>query len=60
VNDSTRFSERLFTEFHTAVAPGHFFEAPAHFRIGIGGPSDTLDAGLTALRAALDARAWQS
>jgi aspartate/methionine/tyrosine aminotransferase len=60
VDDSTTFVDRLFAERDTAVAPGHFFEAPAHFRIGIGGPADTLDRGLTALRAALDARAWRS
>jgi aspartate/methionine/tyrosine aminotransferase len=59
VNDASLFVERLFAERATAVAPGHFFEAPAHFRIGIGGPTDTVDAGLAALRAALDARAWQ-
>jgi aspartate/methionine/tyrosine aminotransferase len=58
VDDSTVFVERLVAERETAVVPGHFFEAPAHFRVGIGGGSETVDAGLTALRAALDARAW--
>jgi aspartate/methionine/tyrosine aminotransferase len=57
-DDASRFVERLFAERETAVVPGHFFEAPAHFRIGIGGRPETVDAGLTAIRAALDARAW--
>ena len=43
---------------HTAVVPGRFFEAPGHFRIGIGGRPETVDAGLNAIRAALDAKAW--
>ena len=58
VADATIFVERLFAERGTAVVPGHFFEAPAHFRIGLGGPGEALEAGLTAIRAALDARAW--
>jgi aspartate/methionine/tyrosine aminotransferase len=58
VDDTTVFANRLFAERETAVVPGHFFEAPAHFRIGIGGRTETVDAGLTAVRAALDAEAW--
>jgi aspartate/methionine/tyrosine aminotransferase len=58
VPDATVFAERLFAERETAVVPGHFFEAPAHFRIGIGGAPETVEAGLAALRAALDDRAW--
>jgi aspartate/methionine/tyrosine aminotransferase len=58
VSDTTSFANRLFSERYTAVVPGHFFEAPAHFRIGIGGRPETIDAGLNAIRAALDARAW--
>ena len=58
VDDTAVFARRLLAERETAVVPGHFFETPAHFRIGIGGLSTTVDAGLTAVRAALDARAW--
>jgi aspartate/methionine/tyrosine aminotransferase len=58
VDDATRFAERLMTERATAVVPGAFFEAPAHFRLGFGGPTDALRGGLEALGAALDARAW--
>jgi hypothetical protein len=58
VADSTAFAERLLSERHTAVVPGRFFQAPEHVRIGFGGPTDTLRAGLDAIAAALDARAW--
>jgi aspartate/methionine/tyrosine aminotransferase len=38
----------------TAVVPGAFFEAPEHFRIGFGCPTETLRGGLDRLAAALD------
>ena len=47
------------SEYDLAVAPGHFFEAPAHFRLGIGGAPAAVDAGLTQLRSALDAGIWK-
>ncbi|MEO7274595.1 MAG: pyridoxal phosphate-dependent aminotransferase [Vicinamibacterales bacterium] len=59
VTDATRFVDRLAHEYGLAVAPGHFFEAPAHFRLGIGGATSAVDAGLTQLRSALDARIWE-
>ena len=43
-------------EHRTAVGPGSFFEAPAHFRLGYGGDTEQLRAGLHHLRAALDDR----
>jgi aspartate/methionine/tyrosine aminotransferase len=55
---SDRFVERLMNERDTAVVPGRFFEAPAHFRIGFSGATDSLRGGLTAIAAALDAREW--
>ena len=58
VTDSRIFVERLFAERDTAVVPGRFFEAPAHFRIGFGGPTEPLLGGLAEIGAALDARAW--
>ena len=46
---------RLLAEkYETSVVPGRFFESPAHIRIGIGGDTDTLSAGLERLGAALD------
>jgi aspartate/methionine/tyrosine aminotransferase len=48
------FCARLRKEFETTVVPGHYFEAPEHFRLGIGGPSDTLEQGLERISAALE------
>jgi aspartate/methionine/tyrosine aminotransferase len=46
---------RLLREkYETSVVPGIFFEAPAHFRLGIATDTDTLKAGLERLGAALD------
>lgn len=58
VVDASRFAERLMTERGTAIVPGRFFEAPAHFRLGFGGRTDAVRGGLDALAEALDARAW--
>ncbi len=53
--DAGTFVTRLAESHGIAVAPGHFFGAPAHFRISLAGRSDMLAAGLTALSAAIDA-----
>jgi aspartate/methionine/tyrosine aminotransferase len=58
VADSSRFAERLMNERETAIVPGRFFEAPAHFRVGFGGATDALGGGLDALAGALDGREW--
>jgi len=44
----------LREKYETSVVPGSFFEMPAHFRIGLGGDSETLAAGLERLSSALD------
>ena len=44
----------LREKYETSVVPGSFFEMPAHFRIGLGGDSETLVAGLERLSSALD------
>ncbi len=44
----------LREKYETSVVPGAFFEMPQHFRIGIGGQTDDLRAGLERLSAALD------
>ena len=54
VGDTRAFAERLLTERGTAIVPGRFFEAPAHFRLGFGGPTDVVQAGLEQLGAALE------
>jgi hypothetical protein len=58
VEDASTFSERLFDERGTAIVPGRYFEAPAHFRLGMGGATESLRLGLAEIAAALDSRAW--
>ena len=53
--DASDFVVKLRERYETGVVPGHFFEAPAHFRIALGGRSETLVAGLQRLGQALDA-----
>jgi hypothetical protein len=48
------FSKFLRERFESTVVPGRFFELPEHFRLGIGGDTPTLEAGLERLSAALD------
>jgi len=46
---------RLLREkYETSVVPGRFFEMPAHFRVGIAGQTDLLEAGLERLGKALE------
>ncbi len=44
----------LREKYETSVVPGSFFEMPAHFRIGMGGDSETFVEGLERLGKALD------
>jgi aspartate/methionine/tyrosine aminotransferase len=53
-SDPERFFELLRERYETSVVPGRFFEMPQHFRIGIGGDTASLRAGLERLGAALD------
>ncbi len=48
-----RLAERLLREFDTAVVPGRFFDAPAHFRVAFGIQRDALERGLDAISQAL-------
>jgi aspartate/methionine/tyrosine aminotransferase len=52
--DPQSFLKLLREKFETTVVPGEFFEMPQHFRIGIGGDTAGLRAGLERLSAALD------
>jgi aspartate/methionine/tyrosine aminotransferase len=56
VADATPFVNRLMQERGTALGPGSFFEAPAHFRLGYGGDTEKIRAGLERLNVALDER----
>lgn len=52
--DPEAFFDLLRNRYQTSVVPGSFFEMPQHFRIGIGGETAPLHAGLAQLSAALD------
>lgn len=45
---------RLLEAYDTAIVPGRFFGLADHFRIGVGGPTEIVEAGLDRLGAALD------
>jgi aspartate/methionine/tyrosine aminotransferase len=49
-----RFFHLLREKYETSVVPGSYFEMPRHFRLGIGGETENLRAGLARLGAALD------
>jgi aspartate/methionine/tyrosine aminotransferase len=51
---STRLCQLLREKYETTVVPGRFFERPTHFRVGISGDTDVLEAGLERLGKALD------
>jgi aspartate/methionine/tyrosine aminotransferase len=53
VADASPFVERLFSETGTAVAPGRFFGAPAHFRIAFGGEPSRVREGFETIRRCL-------
>jgi len=52
--DPQVFFKLLREKYETSVVPGEFFEAPQHFRLGIGGETGNLRAGLERLEAALN------
>ncbi len=52
--NSERLCDLLREKYETSVVPGSFFEMPAHFRIGMGGDSETFAEGLDRLGEALD------
>jgi aspartate/methionine/tyrosine aminotransferase len=52
--DPEAFVRLLREKYETSVVPGNFFEMPQHFRIGIGGETTEVRAGLERLGAALD------
>jgi aspartate/methionine/tyrosine aminotransferase len=58
IADSSRFAGRLLAGRDTAVVPGRFFDAPAHFRLGFGATTGAVRGGLAALAQALDERDW--
>jgi aspartate/methionine/tyrosine aminotransferase len=53
LDDASDFVVRLREKYDTGVVPGIFFEAPAHFRVALGGSGDILEVGLQRLDQAL-------
>jgi aspartate/methionine/tyrosine aminotransferase len=60
LDDVSDFVRLLRERYDTGVVPGHFFEAPAHFRVALGGRTEILQAGLHRLGKALEQelRGW--
>jgi aspartate/methionine/tyrosine aminotransferase len=56
VGDTGDFARNLLERHGTAVVPGAFFGAPAHFRISFGGATDRLALGLETIARCLDER----
>ncbi len=54
------FCQLLRDKYDTAVVPGRLFDAPEHFRLGIGGDTPMVREGLHRLGAALDELAARS
>jgi aspartate/methionine/tyrosine aminotransferase len=54
--DTTALVADIATRYGVAVAPGQFFDAPAHIRISLAGRTDRLTEGLDRLTRALAAR----
>jgi aspartate/methionine/tyrosine aminotransferase len=53
VGDSRAFVDRVMREQQTALGPGAFFDAPAHFRLGYGGDTGKLREGLARIAGVL-------
>jgi len=52
--DVERLSTLLRAEYDTSIVPGHWFDLPDHFRVGIGSSTEIVGEGLARLGAALD------
>jgi aspartate/methionine/tyrosine aminotransferase len=52
-DDTLALAERLWRRFGLITAPGEFFGAPGHMRLGFGGDAAALDEGLARLHRAL-------
>lgn len=51
--DAGEFCRLLRERYQTSVVPGHFFDCPDHFRVGLGGPVETVRQGLLQIQRAL-------
>jgi len=55
VSNTRALAERLLADFDVLVAPGEYFGAPGHIRIGFGADVEAIEKGLQRLRAGLTA-----
>ncbi|MFI5253459.1 MAG: aminotransferase class I/II-fold pyridoxal phosphate-dependent enzyme [Bacteroidota bacterium] len=55
--NASAFCDLLRTKYETSVAPGHFFEMPDYFRLGLCGETEILKQGLNRIGKALDEHA---
>ena len=55
--DVDALHDLLAAKYDTSIVPGRWFEAPDHFRLGYGGPTEMVEAGLGRIGQALDALA---
>ena len=55
VDDTRALARRLFERHGVLVAPGEYFGAPGHLRIGFGADPRTVEAGLVRLAEGLAA-----
>ncbi|MBL8770442.1 MAG: pyridoxal phosphate-dependent aminotransferase [Phenylobacterium sp.] len=53
VSDTRALARRLLDDFDVLVAPGEYFGAPGHLRIGFGGDPEAVDRGMSRLAAGL-------
>jgi aspartate/methionine/tyrosine aminotransferase len=49
ISDADRFVQLMLDKHGVALAPGRFFDSPAHFRISLAGKTETLEMGLQRL-----------
>ena len=52
--DVDALNDRLRAVYDTSIVPGRFFGLADHFRLGVGGPTEMVEAGLERLGRALD------
>jgi aspartate/methionine/tyrosine aminotransferase len=55
VDDTRALAQRLLEQFDVLVAPGEYFGAPGHIRIGFGTDPEAVERGMSRLRAGLSA-----
>jgi Aminotransferase class I and II len=52
--DTQALHDLLRSKYDTSIVPGHWFEMPDRFRVGLGGETEMLEEGLARIASALD------